>query len=86
IHHGAAIAVNSNDRLDYFGRTVNIAARIQPESVGGDVVMMADLFADPAIQETLKKFQFEMTPFRTTLKGVEGEFELCRLTLVSESE
>ena len=29
IHHGAAIAVTLNDELDYFGQTVNIAARVQ---------------------------------------------------------
>ena len=29
LHHGAAIAVTLNDRLDYFGQTVNIAARVQ---------------------------------------------------------
>ena len=27
IHHGTAIAVTLNDELDYFGQTVNIAAR-----------------------------------------------------------
>ena len=29
IHHGTAIAVTMNDELDYFGQTVNIAARVQ---------------------------------------------------------
>ena len=29
IHTGASIAVTLNDRLDYFGQTVNIAARVQ---------------------------------------------------------
>ena len=29
LHKGAAIAVTLNDRLDYFGQTVNIAARVQ---------------------------------------------------------
>jgi class 3 adenylate cyclase len=28
VHKGAAIAVTLNDRLDYFGQTVNIAARV----------------------------------------------------------
>jgi class 3 adenylate cyclase len=28
-HRGEAIAVNSNDRMDYFGQNVNIAARVQ---------------------------------------------------------
>jgi class 3 adenylate cyclase len=81
VHHGPAISVNSNHILDYFGRTVNIAARIQNESVGGDVVLTAELFSDPSIQDALKKFRFEVTPFRATLKGVEGEFALCRITL-----
>ncbi|MBI1922716.1 adenylate/guanylate cyclase domain-containing protein [Candidatus Poribacteria bacterium] len=81
VHQGPAVVVNSNNLLDYFGRTVNIAARVQNESVGGDVVLTADLFSDPAIQDALKRFPFEVTPFRAILKGVEGEFTLCRLTL-----
>ena len=86
VYHGPVIAVNSNERLDYFGRTVNIAARIQPQSVGGDVVITADFCSEPSIQEVLKRFNFEVEPFRTTLKGIEEEFELCRLTLKPESE
>jgi hypothetical protein len=35
IHHGACIAVNMNELLDYFGTAVNLAARIQKESRGG---------------------------------------------------
>ena len=72
--------------LDYFGRTVDIAARIQPQSVGGDVVLTADLFAEPAVQEALNKFYFEETPFHATLKGIAGDFGLCRLTLVLQSK
>ena len=29
LHAGACLAVTLNDRLDYFGQTVNIAARVQ---------------------------------------------------------
>ena len=39
LHEGPCIAVTLNDRLDYFGQTVNVAARLQGESVGGDVVV-----------------------------------------------
>jgi adenylate cyclase len=39
LHHGPAIAVNSNERLDYFGRTVNMAARIQGLSHGNDIII-----------------------------------------------
>ncbi|MEO6207600.1 MAG: DUF5939 domain-containing protein, partial [Candidatus Limnocylindrales bacterium] len=33
VHHGAAISVTLNDRVDYFGQTVNIAARVQSSAV-----------------------------------------------------
>jgi class 3 adenylate cyclase len=33
LHCGPCIAVTLNDRLDYFGRTVNLAARLQNESL-----------------------------------------------------
>ena len=32
VHQGPMIAINANNRLDYFGRTVNIAARVQGEA------------------------------------------------------
>src|SRR3546814_2334232 len=36
LHRGPCIAVTLNDRLDYFGSTVNLAARLQGQSRGGD--------------------------------------------------
>ncbi len=79
IHHGTAIAVNANDHLDYFGRTVNIAARIQNESEGGDVVLTQEVFEEPEIQDMLRNFSFEVVRYETTLKDIEGAFRLCRL-------
>jgi class 3 adenylate cyclase len=49
LHAGPCIAVNLNNRLDYFGRTVNLAARLQGESQGGDVMLSADLEAEPEV-------------------------------------
>jgi class 3 adenylate cyclase len=53
LHAGPCIAVTLNDRLDYFGRTVNLAARLQGESRGGDIVLSEDLAAEPGIAERL---------------------------------
>jgi class 3 adenylate cyclase len=39
IHTGACIAVTLNERLDYFGSTVNIAARLAHLAAGGDIVL-----------------------------------------------
>ncbi len=38
VHHGPCIAVTLNERIDYFGTTVNIAARVQGLSDGRDAV------------------------------------------------
>src|SRR5262249_12322531 len=56
LHCGPCIAVTLNDRLDYFGRTVNLAARLQNESRGGDIVLSEALAAEPGIAERLASF------------------------------
>jgi class 3 adenylate cyclase len=40
--------VTLNERLDYFGTTVNLAARLQGESQGGDIVLSEEIVDDPA--------------------------------------
>jgi class 3 adenylate cyclase len=49
IHSGSSVMVNLNDRLDYFGSTVNMAARLQGQSVGGDIVLSRTVAGDPAV-------------------------------------
>lgn len=81
LHHGNAIAVNSNNLLDYFGRTVNMAARIQGQSQGGDVVLTREVFLDPAVQRVLNNGDFSVSHFNAHLKGIEAERDLVRLEL-----
>ena len=76
MHAGPAIAVNANDRLDYFGRTVNLAARVERESAGGDVVLLRELWEDVA-DEVAGAVLAER--FTAPLRGIEGEGELVRL-------
>jgi class 3 adenylate cyclase len=54
LHSGACIAVTLNDRLDYFGSTVNLAARLQGESAGGDIVLSETLSGEPGVAERLR--------------------------------
>lgn len=79
LHYGPAIAINSNDRLDYFGRTVNIAARIQGASKGDDIVMSGECFQRPAVREILRDASATVDRFQTNLKGIEGVFDLYRV-------
>ncbi len=37
LHQGATLAVNTDERLDYFGQTVNIAARVQGLATAGEI-------------------------------------------------
>ncbi len=53
VHVGPSVVVNLNDRLDYFGSTVNMAARLQGQSEGGDIVVSRAVAADPAVKPLL---------------------------------
>jgi class 3 adenylate cyclase len=53
LHKGPCIVVNLNDRLDYFGSTVNIAARLPNFSQGGELVFSEDFYNDPEIRDFL---------------------------------
>jgi class 3 adenylate cyclase len=53
VHAGPSVVVTLNDRLDYFGSTVNMAARLQGQSAGDDIVLSQAVATDPAVQELL---------------------------------
>lgn len=79
LHAGPCIAVTLNERLDYFGTTVNLAARVQAESTGGDVVMTRSFADDPAVAAFLHARSPARQPFQRGLKGISGEVELVRV-------
>ncbi len=53
LHGGPCVAVTLNGRLDYFGGTVNLAARLQDQSFGGDLVLSSSLATDPGVAARL---------------------------------
>lgn len=82
MHTGPCIAVTLNDRLDYFGSTVNLAARLEGQSTGGDVVISNSVYSDPGVRELLDDSRGELaaTRFEMALKGFADEqFELWRV-------
>ena len=77
VHAGASVVVTLNDRLDYFGSTVNMAARLQGQSEGGDIVLSRAVADDPAVQPLLAA-----VPKRdesVTLKGFDRPVPFVRL-------
>jgi class 3 adenylate cyclase len=80
IHAGPCIAVTLNDRLDYFGSTVNMAARLEGLSTGNDVIISGAIFDDASVSELLKSEEYEALQFEMSLKGFEDEqVELWRV-------
>src|SRR5258707_7007422 len=51
VHRGASIAVTLNERLDYFGQTVNIAARVQNLADGDEICITEEVYNAPAVAE-----------------------------------
>ncbi|WP_432355438.1 adenylate/guanylate cyclase domain-containing protein [Sporosarcina sp. A2] len=76
LHEGPVIAVNANGVLDYFGRTVNMAARVQQQSTGGDIVLKKKLLDEMKIDYDIGK----IARFTTQLHGVGTSVELVRIT------
>ncbi len=84
IHAGPCIAVTLNDRLDYFGGTVNLAARLEGLSTGGDVIVSPTVYADPEVAELLEESDSQLSaePFEMMIKGFDEElFELWRIKI-----
>ncbi len=89
IHAGPCIAVTLNDRLDYFGGTVNLAARLEGLSTGGDVIVSSVVFADPEVTELLEQAENRLSaePFEIKVKGFDEErFQLWRIKMEMASE
>lgn len=80
IHMGPSIAVTLNQRLDYFGSTVNAAARLEGLSHGNDIVISGAVRSDPEVAALLEEGSFIVEPIEASLKGFEEErFELWRV-------
>lgn len=81
LHVGPCIAVTLNDQLDYFGSTVNEAARLQGLARGGEVVVSWAVRADPEVEALLAEPGSPSADrFEATLRGFEARpFTLWRI-------
>ena len=77
VHVGSSIMVNLNERLDYFGSTVNMAARLQGQSEGDDIVLSRAVADDPAVKPLLEGH--EKREESVALKGFDKPVSFVRL-------
>ena len=76
LHRGPTIMVTSNRCLDYFGRTVNIAARVQGKSGANQVLLSTTVMDDPEVAALLAERAVVTTSFTTALQGLGARFPL----------
>ena len=81
LHKGPCIVVNLNDRLDYFGSTVNITSRLPGFSQGGELIFSEDFNEDPEIQDFLSQNikSDALSRFTGSVKGFDEPFTMWRL-------
>ena len=80
IHDGPCLAVTLNERLDYFGSTVNAAARIVGLSGGHDVVVSGTVPGRPRGGREARRRRHPTEPLDAALKGFDdAPFELWRV-------
>ena len=75
---GSCYVVTANSVLDYFGQTVNIAARLQGEARSGELVVEASL-CDRAIDLKALPAAFVVERWEARLKGVALPIALARI-------
>jgi class 3 adenylate cyclase len=77
VHKGAAIAVTLNERLDYFGQTVNIAARVQNLADADEIFVSQDVYEAKGVRDELAGYSVESRTAQ--LRGVQQELPVFRV-------
>lgn len=80
IHAGASIAVTLNDRLDYFGQAVNIAARVQGLAEADEIYLTDAVYSAPGVPGALVGHRIE--PRQAQLKGIARPVPVVRVSPV----
>ncbi len=77
IHKGPCIAVTLNDRLDYFGQTVNTAARVQRLAGSEEVYITEEVISFNGVKGLLKSYR--VFGGKKKLKGIQDEIQVYRI-------
>ena len=77
IHRGHSMAVTVNERNDFFGQNVNIAARVQALAEANEVYITADVYNSPGVSDVLKAHQ--VVPDEVLVKGVSEKLSVYKI-------
>lgn len=70
INEGPALAVVNDERIDYFGQSVNIAARVQGLATSGEIWISQSILESPGVKAILNEHGYQTEQHSAILKGV----------------
>jgi class 3 adenylate cyclase len=79
IHEGPCLAVTLNDRLDYFGQTVNIAARVQGLADSQAIWATKTVVENPEVAKMLEVSKLVPAAQDVTLRGVTDKMTIYQI-------
>jgi len=79
IHRGHSIAVTLNERLDYFGQTVNIASRVQGLAGPGEIYITHAVYDYPGVKEYLVEAGAAVTNEQAALRGISEKMQVHKV-------
>jgi class 3 adenylate cyclase len=79
IHEGPCLAVTLNDRLDYFGQTVNVAARVQGLADSQSIYVSGNVVDHPDASNLLKATGLMPKEQLASLRGVTGSVRVYQI-------
>jgi class 3 adenylate cyclase len=79
IHEGPCLAVTLNDRLDYFGQTVNIAARVQGLADSQAIWATKAVVENPEVAKMLERSKLTPAAQDVTLRGVTDKMTIYQI-------
>jgi len=79
IHEGPCLAVVLNDRQDYFGQTVNIAARVQALAASRAILATGAVVENKETAALLDRSALTPAPQRAALRGIADAFTVYEI-------
>lgn len=80
LHRGPCIAMEANGVVDYFGTTVNLAARVQGQAGAHEIALSPAMLEDSELVERMDWVEASARSCQVALKGLTGQYQLSLLS------
>jgi class 3 adenylate cyclase len=81
LNEGHVLAINANERLDYFGQMVNIAARVQGLADADEIWFTDEIYRSSGVRELISEFNYRVSEHEVELKGIGSPVKVFKMNL-----